>query len=223
MAIKFSATSLEKFQDCSLLWYHRYVDHWQEPTDEGAAFGSVLHAAVASALMTGDVQQDWDYLYGQEHVFAPSHELIQLTEDYYDNWVSHHTFCGNKPILVEQMYEKEVEGYGLLTGKIDALWWNEEYGFYIVDHKFVRSVEKKKSNLQMAVYSLLEPRAQEFFYEKVGRDDYELQKVHNLTPALQKIQKLIYCINDKQFSANPQRWFIPFCPFLKECGKCSTQ
>lgn len=221
--MRHSATSLEKYQNCSLLWYHRYIDHWKEPTDEGAAFGSVLHAAVAAALVHDPLflNPDWENLYLMENVH-PGHELIQLTEDYYDNWICHHTFDGTRPILVEEMYEKEVEGYGLLAGKIDALWWNEQYGFYIVDHKFMKSPEKKKSNQQMAVYSLLEPRATHFFYEKVGLDDYEMQETHNLTPALQKIAKTIQCIKDEEFSANPQRWFIPYCPFIKECGKCST-
>lgn len=223
--VRHSATSLEKYQNCSLLWFHRYVDHWKEPTDEGAAFGLVLHAAVADALLdgSGETEQSWYELYKKEGVLAPSHELVMLTEDYFENWQIHHTFDGTRPILVEEMYEKEVEGYGLLAGKIDALWWNEEYGFYIVDHKFMKSPEKKKSNQQMAVYSLLEPRATHFFYEKVGRDDYEMQETHNLAPALQKIAKTIECIRKEEFNANPQRWFIPYCPFIKECGKCSTQ
>jgi hypothetical protein len=139
---------------------------------------------------------------------------------YYENWESHQTFDGRKPILLEQMYEANLPDYGILSGKIDALWWSEELGFYIVDHKFVKDAEKQKSNQQMAMYSLLEPKAKRFFYEKVGLDEYKMQETHNLTPALQKIKKTIECINANVFVANPQTWFIPYCPFIEKCGKC---
>jgi hypothetical protein len=163
--------------------------------------------------------QDWKARYAREDVPDPSHELIQLTEMYYENWESHQTFDGRKPVLVEQEYEVEIPA-GILRGKIDALWWDERLGFYIVDHKFMKDADKQKSNQQMAVYSLLEPRAKHFFYEKVGLNNYKIQEVHNLAPALQKIEKTIQLIQKGEFVANPQPWFIPYCPFLDRCGKC---
>jgi ATP-dependent exoDNAse (exonuclease V) beta subunit len=218
--VRHSATSLEKYQNCSLLWYHHYIDGWREPQDEGAAFGIVLHEAVAYTIKTDETNQNWSKLYAEAGVPEPSHELIMLTEDYYDTWLQHQCLMDyHRIVAIEKMYEAEVEGYGLLSGKIDALWHDGE-GYYIVDHKFMRSPEKKKSNQQMAVYSLLEPRATRFFYEKVGLGEYEMQEIHHLEAALQKIHKTIYCINEEQFSANPQRWFQPYCPFLEKCGGC---
>lgn len=217
MAFKFSATSLDGYTKCSLYFKHRWVDYWKEPVFEGSAFGVVLHDAAAHWLMDRAYSPDWTALYLSAHVPEPSLELIQITEAYYDNWLSHQTY--EIPFAVEQEIKVEHPTLGMLVGKIDAI-YKEGPMLRIVDHKFLKNVQKKKPNHQMAFYSILVPGANCFQYEKVGLEDYQVQETSSLSAALRNIEKTIYLINEGQFSANPQRWFTEYCPFLKECGKC---
>jgi len=226
MAFKFSATSLDGYTKCSLYFKHRWVDYWKEPVFEGSAFGVVLHDGAAHWLMDRAYSPDWDALYLLAHVTEPSYELIQITEEYWNNWLSHQE--SEKPVAVEKEIKLEHPTLGTLVGKIDAIYAivdNEaKHGgaeFYrVVDHKFVKNPLKKKSNHQMAFYSILVPDAIRFQYEKVGLFDYQVQETSSLSVALRNIENTIQCINEGKFEANPQRWYREYCPFLKECGKC---
>jgi len=217
MSFKFSATSLDGYSKCPLYFKHRWVDYWKEPVFEGSAFGVVLHDAAAHWLIDRTYAPDWAELYLLAHVTEPSPELIQITEAYYDNWLSHQT--DEKPIVVESEVKVEHPTLGMLVGKIDAV-YKEEGGLRIVDHKFLKNVNKKKSNHQMAFYSILVPGAVRFQYEKVGLEDFVVQETSSLSVALRNIEKTIQCINEGKFEANPQRWYTQYCPFLKECGEC---
>jgi len=226
MAFKFSATSLDCYTKCSLYFKHRWVDYWKEPPFEGSSFGVALHEAAAHWLMDRDYVPNWEGLLIAARVAEPSRELIQITEAYWDNWLSHQT--DEKPFFVEKEIRLEHPTLGTLVGKIDAIYAivdNEaKHGgaeFYrIVDHKFLKNPIKKKSNHQMAFYSILVPDAIRFQYEKVGLEDYQVQETSSLSAALRNIEKTVYLINEGKFEANPQRWFTEYCPFLKECGKC---
>lgn len=233
MELKHSATSLEGYNKCPVYFYHRWIDHWKEPVFEGSAFGVVLHDAAAHWLMDNSYKPDWGELYKSAKVDEPSFELIQITQQYWETWlenqkINQHTIWLTKPVAVEKEITIEHPTLGTLTGKIDALYEivdNEtNYGGYtayeIVDHKFLKNPAKKRSNHQMAFYSLLVPDAIRFTYEKVGLEDYQLQEVSSLSVALRNIEKTIYCINEELFTVTPQKWFIQFCPFIKECGKC---
>lgn len=224
MELKHSATSLEGYNKCPVYFYHRWIDHWKEPVFEGSAFGVVLHDAAAHWLIDNSFVPNWDELYKSAKIDEPSLELLQITQEYWDNWLSHQDLTKGKPVAVEKEITV-VKPFGTLTGKIDALYSivdknDETEHFEIVDHKFLKNPHKKKSNHQMAFYSLLVPEAVRFTYEKVGLWDYELQEVSSLSVALRNIEKTIYCINEELFTVTPQKWFIQFCPFIKECGKC---
>ena len=91
MSFKFSATSLDGYSKCPLYFKHRWVDYWKEPVFEGSAFGVVLHDAAAHWLIDRTYAPDWAELYLLAHVTEPSPELVQITEAYYDNWLSHQT------------------------------------------------------------------------------------------------------------------------------------
>jgi hypothetical protein len=217
MALKFSATSLDGYTKCSLYFKHRWVDYWKEPVFESSAFGVTLHEAAAKRLMDSLYVPDWTELYGNARLPDPSPELVQITQAYYENWLSHQT--DRKPIEVEKDIKLEDTGLGTLVGKIDAI-YQEPEGLLIVDHKFLKNVNKKKSNHQMAFYSLLLPEAVKFQYEKVGLEDYQIQETSSISVALRNIEKTIYYINEQRFTANPQQWFIQYCPFMLECGEC---
>jgi hypothetical protein len=193
------------------------VDYWKEPVFEGSAFGVALHEAAAHWLMDRNYVPNFEELLIAAKVENPTPELIQITEAYYANWVSHQTDA--VPIAVEREIKLEHPTLGMLVGKIDAV-YKEEAGLRIVDHKFLKNVNKKKPNHQMAFYSILVPGAVKFQFEKVGLEDYQIQETSSLSVALRNIEKTIYYINEGKFDANPQRWFVEYCPFLKECGAC---
>jgi predicted RecB family nuclease len=206
-------------------FYHRWIEHWKEPVFEGSAFGVALHDAAAHWLMDNSYVPDWDELYRAAKVEEPSPELIQITQQYWETWLSNQwNWAGKKPVAVEKEITIEHPTLGTLTGKVDAIYStvDKKHGeaFEIVDHKFLKNAHKKKSNHQMAFYSLLVPHTIRFTYEKVGLEDYELQEVSSLSVALRNIEKTIYYINKERFTVTPQKWFIQYCPFLKECGKC---
>jgi hypothetical protein len=215
--IKLSATSLEGYIKCPQYYQHRWIDRWKEPVFESSAFGVVLHDAAARTLMLQDIPT-WEKMYEDAGYPDVSHDLIQLTDDYYGNWRSHINLL-DLPIEVEVKKEKPYDEQFVLVGKIDAIYQTES-GLKIVDHKFLKNASKVKGNLQMAMYSLLVPEANEFVYEKVGLEDYNLQVVHSLKSSLLKISEVIQYIRDGKFDVHPQQWYIQFCPFLKECGKC---
>jgi hypothetical protein len=217
MSFKFSATSLDGYTKCPLYFKHRWVDYWKEPVFEGSAFGVALHEAAAHWLMDRNYVPNFEELLIAAKVENPTPELIQITEAYYANWVSHQTDA--VPIAVEREIKLEHPTLGMLVGKIDAV-YKEEAGLRIVDHKFLKNVNKKKPNHQMAFYSILVPGAVKFQFEKVGLEDYQIQETSSLSVALRNIEKTIYYINEGKFDANPQRWFVEYCPFLKECGAC---
>jgi ATP-dependent exoDNAse (exonuclease V) beta subunit len=196
----------------------------KEPQNEGAAFGSVLHAAAAETVERGKfVLPNWKKLYAKEGITEPADELIEITDEYFENWLDHTTLTGKRPenlVATEKEYTVPVEGLGTFTGKIDAIFREDNGDYTVIDYKFMKDATKKKSNIQMAVYSLLEPKARTFVYEKVGLSDYEEQVVHNLVPALQKIKVVVQCIKEGKFEAKPKGIFAQYCPFLKECGEC---
>lgn len=214
-----SATSTDGYAKCPMYFYHRWIEHWKEPVFEGSAFGVVLHDAAAHKLMDENYSPNWSELYKSAGLDEPSFELIQITEQYWDNWLSHQTL-DKKPIAVEKEITIEHPQLGTLTGKVDAIYQIDESSVEIVDHKFLKNAHKRRSNHQMAFYSLLVPNASKFVYEKVGLEDYDIQEVSSLSVALRNIEKVVYCISNEQFPVNPQRWFIQFCPFINECGKC---
>jgi len=217
MAFKFSATSLDGYTKCSLYFKHRWVDYWREPPFEGSSFGVALHDAAAHWLMDRSYVPNWEELLISAKVAEPSYELIQITEEYWNNWLSHQTY--EIPFAVEQEIKLEHPTLGMLVGKIDAI-YKEGPMLRIVDHKFVKNPFKKKSNHQMAFYSILVPGANRFQYEKVGLFDYQVQETSSLSVALRNIEKTIYLINEGKFEANPQRWYTEYCPFREQCGEC---
>lgn len=226
--MRFSATSLDGYTKCPLYFKHRWVDYWREPVFEGSSFGVVLHDAAAHWLMDRTYRPDWTALYLLAKFPEPSYELIQITEEYWNTWLSHQDLTAPKPVAVEKEVTMEHPTYGTLTGKIDAIYSivdNEpKHGgmefFEIVDHKFLKNPFKKKPNHQMAFYSILVPDAVKFTYEKVGLFDYQLQEVSSISVALRNIEKTINCIKEEKYTATPQMWFTQYCPFLKECGEC---
>lgn len=217
--MKFSATSLDGYTKCPLYFKHRWVDYWKEPPFEGSSFGVALHDAAAHWLMNREYVPNWEELLLAAKVAEPSYELIQITEEYWNTYLSHQDLTAPKPIAVEKEVTIEHPTYGTLTGKIDAIYQNTTR-FSIVDHKFLKNPFKKKPNHQMAFYSLLVPDAIKFTYEKVGLFDYQLQEVSSLSVALRNIEKTINCIKEEKYPATPQMWFTQYCPFLKECGEC---
>lgn len=217
MEMKFSATSLDGYGKCPLYFKHRWVDHWKEPAFEGSSFGVALHDAAAHWLMDRSYVPNWEELLIAAKVEEPSRELIQIVQEYWENWLSHQD--ERMPIAVEKEITVEHSEYGTLTGKIDAIYPVRD-GVEIVDHKFLKNAYKKKSNHQMAFYSILVPEAKKFTYEKVGLFDYQLQEVSSLSVALRNIEKTINYIKEERFTSTPQAWYKQYCPFLKECGEC---
>jgi len=178
----------------------------------------VLHEAVANKLKDQTYVPNFYELFEANGLTQTNQDLVQLTETYYDNWLSHQDF---KELPIDVEVEKEINHpeLGLIVGKIDAIYKNNS-NVTIVDHKFMTNTDKHKDGLQMAVYSLLVPEATAFQYEKIGLDTYAVQKVRSLEGSLKKINTIVNNIKQGEFTATPQEWFIPYCPFLKECGKC---
>lgn len=220
MSLKFSATSLDGYSKCPLYFKHRWVDHWKEPPFEGSSFGVALHDAAAHWLMDRSYVPNFEELLIAAKVPEPSPELIQIADVYYSNWLSHQT--DDVPIVVEREIVLEHPTLGNLVGKVDAV-YKEKDGLRIVDHKFLKNVVRKKSNHQMAFYSILVPGATRFQYEKVGLEDYVVQETSSLSVALRNIEITVQCINEERFDAKPQRWFTQYCPFLATCGECQSR
>lgn len=217
-----SSSSLGKYEQCPLLYKHHYIDGWREPQSENATFGVVLHDAVAHTLMDHAYRPDWYALYEENDAPQDGQELVQLTDEYYETWLRNQRFL-EYPLEVE--VEKEVyhPEWGLIVGKIDAIYpATKGDGLLIVDHKFMKSVTKHKDGLQMAVYSWLVPTATEFQYEKIGLGEYAVQKIRSLDTSLKKIDRIMQGIKHEEYGANPAQWYIPYCPYLKECGQCLT-
>jgi hypothetical protein len=215
-----SASSLEKYDKCPLLYKHHYIEEWEIPQAESATFGVVLHDAVAHRLVRYDYEPDWFALYAEHGLPQDCQDLVQLTTEYYETWLKHQAFR-DYPVAVE--VEKEImhEKYGKIVGKIDAIYsMDDSDGLLIVDHKFMLNTEKRKDNLQMAIYSILEPQATEFEYEKIGLDEFAIQRVKSLDGAFKKIDKIVTGINNQEFGATPAQWFIKYCPYLERCGLC---
>lgn len=215
-----SASSLGKYEQCPLLYKHHYIDEWEEPQSENATFGVVLHEAVACTLLDHTYVPDWYALYEENKAPQNNQDLVQLTDEYYHTWLRNQTFI-DYPLEVEVEEERYHPDYGLIVGKIDAIYRaSKGEGLLIVDHKFMKSANKHKDGLQMAVYSILVPRATEFQYEKVGLDAYSIQKIRSLDTNLQKIDRIMQGIKNEEYSANPAQWYIPYCPYRETCGQC---
>lgn len=220
MRIHHSASSLTKFLNCPLQWKHYYIDKWEEPPNNWAIFGVVMHEAVAEKLTHKDYEPDFIDLLKKRGILEEEqlNDLLQLCDSYYSSWLKAQTF-EEKPVAVEIDKKRNHPELGRLVGKIDAI-YKTENGFKIVDHKFMTNAKKKKDNIQMAMYYLLVPEATEFEYEKIDMNGIIIQRVHKLESGLQAILTAVKGIKEEFYPPTAKEWFIPYCPYLDRCGKC---
>ncbi|MFA5034004.1 MAG: PD-(D/E)XK nuclease family protein [bacterium] len=228
----FSVSRINLFDQCSLAWKRKYVEHIPDVSGKEAQVGSAAHKAIQiyTENLTNGHKRSLNSIIGEGVASVGNIDILKEVTEIIETFVvTHHNLDVETIVGIEENIEKPIDKYNF-RGIIDLLQVNETTGL-ITDYKSSRKIISQTeidNNLQLSSYAMLAhkkyPTLKRFIcrldfirYGQLVETERNLEDIQLTEQFLgQKMKTISKAIDENKFDPKPNS-YCKWCSYIDTC------